>query len=294
MSYTLKEIGDPGLAAMYREYLAISDRLADGQIEQLEALKRVEQLEVVDNYSATWKVDPSSGTFVMIDANGARTINADPRSFMPSDPSQTTTDVGEIPEYQYTQPEEAPIVLGAKKMVWWKKALLCLGLVALLGASFGAGFVTYHQVNPPTAPVVEDPRPVVEGDGPTGERVVQVLEQLGSGDRSRILYAVPDEEDEDMILWAQATLGSLTGNGFRLVEVRTADNVSVLQVVDRSENVVMQGDLTWVQDSGGDWVLAEVPLMSPVDTDAPPATVESPAPDDSPTSDPEPSDGGGE
>lgn len=286
MAYTLKELGSPELASMYQEYLRLSGLLEQGDMDQLEALRRVEQLEVVDNYQATWTVDPNSATFVMVDANGVRTTDADPRMFQPADPNQTT-DLGIIPEFEY-KPNlaEEPISFARQKTVWWKKLLAGFGLIALLLVMFLAGFVTHNQIAPePTAPVAEE-RPVVDGSGPSSERMQQVFTQLSSGDSAEVKYVVPNETNDDMLRWATTVLGALQSDGYRFQETRTEEGVSVLQVLNKSDHVVLQGDLTWVQDAGGTWVLDEVPVMGPVDSDVSVAPVESPTA--------KPSDGGGD
>lgn len=290
MAYTLKELSSPELASMYTEYLRLSDKLANGQIEQLEALRRVEQLQVTDNYDAKWKVDPNTGTFVMIDANGVRTTDADPRAFQPADP-HAAAEVGIIPEYEFTPAvSENPISFKREKMVWWKKGLFGLGAVVVLFVVFFAGFVTHNQVTPePSDTPTKVARPTVDGDGPSAERTRQVMTQLSSGESDRVKYVVPGETNVDMLRWATAVFGSLNEQGYRLQEMRTEGGVSVLQVLDGNDQVVMQGDLKWSQDAGGNWVLDEVPLMAPVDSSVEVSGVETPAPDST-----EPSDGGGE
>lgn len=287
MAYTLKELGSTELASMYQEYLRLSDMLRDGEIDQIEALRRVEDLSVEDNYHATWTVDPNSATFVMTDANGVRTADADPRMYQPAD-STKEADYSNIPEYEYKpKVSEAPISFASRKMVWWKKLLIGGGAVVGAFLLFTGGMITHMQTSPDPAPVpVEVERPVVEGEGPSAERMLQVFDQLGSGDMAKVKYVVPNETDDDMLRWATSVLGAMRADGHRLQQVRTEEGISVLQVVDSSDRVVMQGDLTWVQDAGGAWVLDEIPLMGPADTKVEVTPVETPAP--------EPSDGGGE
>lgn len=279
MGYTLKELGDPKLASMYSEYLKLSDKLANGEIEQLDALRRVEALEVVDDYNATWKVDPNTGTFVMIDANGVRTVGADPRAFTPS---QRTERIDVIPDFEVTpNTSDEPISLQKPKMVLWKKAALAVGALLLIGAVFLAGFVTHNQIagHAPAAPT-QTARPTVDGSGPSAERMQQVFTQLSSGDTAKVKYVVPDEDNPDMVRWAAAVFGSLQSDGYRFKETRTESGVSVLQVIDQSDQVIMQGDLTWTQDAGGTWVLKKIPVMGPVDTTVDVTAPESPAASD--------------
>lgn len=279
MAYTLQELSSPELASMYQEYLRLSDRLASGEIDQLEALRRVEALEVVDNYDATWTIDPNSGTFVMEDANGVRTVDADPRAFQPTE--HHSDDIGYIPEYTETQPAaEPPVAVIPPKRPWWKKALWGAGGLALAVGVFFAGFITHNEVTPDPVPAgpVEDPRPVVEGDGPSAERINIVLGQIASGDASRVKYAAPGESSDDMIRWATTVFGALEDKGYRFHEIRTEAGVSVLQVLDGNDKIIMKGDLNWTQEPSGEWVLDEVPVMSPVDTTVEITTTESPSP----------------
>ena len=266
MAYTLQELGSAQLISMYREYLVLTDKLADGEIDQLEALELVDSLGVKDAYGSTWKVDPNSGTFLVISPKGAQEVNVDPITFHPS--ADDDTDVTKtIPAYQYEERTSAAgaVVTPKGKSSLVRKIGWGIGGVVGVAAIFHGGFALGTNGESDQLAVEQEriERPVVEDPGPTPERIRQVLDQLGSGESSRVDYAIPNPSDAGRLNWAFATLGSLAQNGYNLVETRTEEGVSVLEVRDRNGEVVMAGDLEWTQDSGGGWVLAEAPLLAP-------------------------------
>lgn len=262
MSYTLKELGSSELASMYQEYLALTDRLAAGELGALEALELVEKLEVTDRYDTRWKVDPHSGTLVTVDPNGRVESGADPRRFHPVDPGSSPA-VGIVPEYEYAPDLVDPASVAAPQPRWLKW-VVAAGVMVALGLGFGGGYYTAIQALPdPDAEVVEIPRPKFPEDGPSPEHIKQTLSQLSSGDLDRVQYVAPKERDPQRLAWAVGVLGSLSDTGHQMSEIRDMEGVSVFQVVNSQNEVVLQGDLTWVQSTGGRWVLEEVPLMGP-------------------------------
>lgn len=305
MRYTVKQLG-PELAGIYTAYLQLTEELrlgADGdseaaRISGVEAIRRAEKLEVQDLYGATWKINPLTGTFVMIDDKGARIENADPKRFQPRRPYQDS-DLEDIPQFDFNDKPDSSAVatLRRRKMPWWAVTLIVVGALVAGVAAFGGGFLTGAKATSSAeVEVTEDPRPVLaEGEGPTAERTQEVLTELSTGRASRMSYVVDDMTDEDIVRWSQAVYGTLMSNGYRLVEVRV-DGISILQILNDRDEVLMQGDMEWMQNSRGEWLLAELPLMSvtnypaaAVDVEVP--TDEEPGSEDAPESEtPEPED----
>ena len=282
MSYTRQEIGSAKLISMYQEYVDLSNQLAEGEIDQLEALDRVDSLGVEDAYGVVWKIDPNSGTFLTISPNGAQEVDADPLAYQPGE--DDTSDVTNVDKkWRYAEkPSEAGAIVAspykkpslARKLLWGAGGVV--GALAIFFA--GVSFSSSDEPDPAAAEQESVERPVVEDPGPTPERIRNVLDQLGSGDSSRVGYAVPNSEDAGRMNWATAVLGSLTKTGYSLSETRTEEGVSVLEVRDQRDNVIMSGDLEWEQDSSGNWILSEAPLLAPPGDELP-ESIESPSQD---------------
>lgn len=294
-SYTLRDLG-PELTRLYSQYKDLTARLASGEISESAALRAVSELSVEDRYGGRWTIYPEDGSFILTSAQGARELNADPRLFQPKrsysndellDAAITKSEVvDDAADDGAFAAEDRSGGVRKSFVVWGAIGGLILGLIG--GA---AGVIMLEASGSSDTPadvvqVVERPK-LPEGAGPSADRVSVVLQQLSSGKAESIGFVVADKDDSDGLLWSATVFKLLGDSGHLMKEVRTADGISVLQVVNKDNRVVMQGDLEWTKASNNQWILAKFPVMAPVDTDAPPVqAVETPAPAASESSSP--------
>lgn len=281
--FKLVELG-PELASIYQEYLNITDELRaiqeneetdQAEISAIEALSRVEKLKIEDFFGGVWSIDPETGTFILNDSNGVQTFPADPKQFQPKrdyDNSELE-DIKKVDYHKDKPKDTVDFYAGSygKKMSNTKKALYGVGALITAGALFIGGFGLAMSNQPEVEEeVAEDPRPTLEDAQPTAERVNQVLRTLEVGDRNQVTGVVENTADDAELRWALSVFPSVSASGHTLRHIVTEDDVAVLQVIDGSNNVVMEGDLAWEQDYSGTWNLVELPLMNPVHDDVEP------------------------
>lgn len=247
--YTVRELG-PHLTVLYEEYLKLTDALASGKIDAVEALSRAGRLKVEDAYGAVWSLDPQTGLFRAVSRNGQSIPHADPSSFR----ERPDVDIRTLRE-RITADDRAPRGEMEEDTQMTRREVLYGGGGALTGLLLGAAGGWVLKPAGQVGSAESKPRPTMPENGPGSDRQTQVVRSLTSGDPSRISAVVPSASQDSI---ARAAELLQVRSGKTKAEVAMEGTVPILRIINSRNVVLLVGDLEWVR-RGGSWVLGSMP-----------------------------------